>query len=68
MAIDKMDQTQKIRKLLQNEEVQVRVQEKIRRAREDAKVTIGRASELFDMRPTKQNRYYQRVAQRKSSS
>ena len=53
MAIDKMNQTQKIRKLLQNEEVQVRVQEKIRRAREDAKVTIGRASELFDIRPTK---------------
>ena len=53
MAIDKMNQRQRIRKLLQDEEVQARVQKNIRRGQEDVKVTIGRASELFNIRPTK---------------
>ena len=53
MAIDKMNQRQRIINLLQKKEVQAHVQEKIRRGREDAKVTIGRAAELFDIRPTK---------------
>ncbi len=53
MAIDERNQQHRIRKLLQDEEVQARVQENIRRGREDAKVTIGRASELFDIRPSK---------------
>lgn len=53
MAIDKMNQRQRIKKLLQDEEVQARVQKNIRRGQEDAKVTIGRASELFNIRPSK---------------
>jgi len=53
MAIDERNQQHRIRKLLQDEEVQARVQENIRRGREDAKITIGRASELFDIRPSK---------------
>ncbi len=51
MTID--EKYHRIRKLLQDEEVQDRVQENIRRGREDAKVTIGRAAELFDIRPSK---------------
>lgn len=53
MTIDERNQKQRISKLLQDEEVQARVQENMRRGREDAKVTIGRASELFDIRPSK---------------
>jgi GGDEF domain-containing protein/DNA-binding transcriptional MerR regulator len=44
---------QKVRILLQDAEIQGRVRENIRKGREEAKVTIGRASELFTIKPSK---------------
>lgn len=44
---------QRIRMLLQDAEVQGRVRENIRKGQEETKVTIGRASELFSIRPSK---------------
>src|SRR5438874_12728208 len=44
---------QKIRTLLQDVKVQARVRENIRKGQEEARVTIGRASELFGIKPSK---------------
>lgn len=52
MAVDR-PVSDKIRKLLQSEEVQKRIQENIRKGGEDAKVTIGRAAELFGLKQAK---------------
>jgi len=53
MAVDEINQRQRIKKILQEEDVQFRVQENIRRGQEDVKVTIGRASELFHLKASK---------------
>ncbi len=52
MAMDNRN-LQRIKVLLQDTEVQVRVRENIRKGGEEAKVTIGRAAELFDIKPSK---------------
>ncbi len=44
---------QKVKILLQDAEVQGRVRENIRKGREETKVTIGQASELFDIKQSK---------------
>ncbi|HCI80954.1 MAG TPA: hypothetical protein DHW02_14835, partial [Ktedonobacter sp.] len=53
MAVDEINQRQRIKNILQDAEVQFRVQENIRRGQEDVKVTIGRASELFHLKASK---------------
>lgn len=53
MAVDEINQRQRITKILQEKDVQFRVQENIRRGQEDVKVTIGRASELFHLKASK---------------
>ena len=53
MAVDEINQRQRIKKILQEKDVQFRVQENIRRGQEDVKVTIGRASELFHLKASK---------------
>jgi DNA-binding transcriptional MerR regulator len=53
MAMDRKSPTERIKNLLQEEATQRRIQENIERTRLEARVTIGRASELFNVTEAK---------------